>query len=231
MAARSDQTYSILQPGNFAIIQERDRAVHAALRRHGITSLEHLRVFEAGCGGGYNLRMFQQWGCPPANLAGIDIDAERTAFARENSPGIQVHTGSADSVSEPDASFDIAVAFTLFSSVPDDGVSAGIAREMLRLTKPGGLLLVYDMRRKSPRNPAVHPIKDADVRRWFRPCRPRTQRLTLVPPLARAVAGKAPWLYRPLSLPPLSRTHTLHVMQRPATTTIASDRAVDSKDR
>jgi hypothetical protein len=36
-------------------------------------------------------------------------------------------------VPEPDATFDLAIAFTLFSSMPDGEISAGIARELGRL--------------------------------------------------------------------------------------------------
>jgi SAM-dependent methyltransferase len=213
--------YSILNPGDLAIIQERERALNRVLRRYGYASLEGVRVFEAGCGGGYNLRMFQQWGCRPEDLAGIDIDGERIAQLRADNPGFRVHEGSAASVPERDESFDIAIAFTLFSSVPDEATAAAIAGEMSRVTRAGGLLLVYDMRRKSPRNPNVHPVSDKDVRRWFPDCRPRSVRLTLVPPLARMVCSRLPALYGPLASLPLAKTHTLHVMRRPAVSPVA----------
>jgi SAM-dependent methyltransferase len=213
--------YSILDPGNLAMIQERERALNRVLRRHGYNTLEQVRVFEAGCGGGYNLRMFQQWGCRPENLAGIDLDEARVAHTRTNTPGIRVHLGSAATIPEPNESFDISLAFTLFSSVDDDSVSASIAQEMSRITRAGGLILVYDLRRKSPRNPAVHPVRDGDLRRWFPACRPRHQRLTLAPPVARLVCSRLPALYGPLALVPLARTHTLHVMRRPAISPVA----------
>ena len=209
--------YSILNPGNLAIIQERERALNRILREHGYGSLEGVRVFEAGCGGGYNLRMFQQWGCRPGDLAGIDLDGTRVEFLRTTTPQVRVHLGSAESIPEDTGTFDICIAFTLFSSVPTNAASEAIAHEMFRITRPGGLILVYDMRRRSPGNKSVHAVSDGDIRRWFPSCRPRHQRLTLVPPLARLVCARAPWLYAPLSLVPLARTHTLHVMRRPAT--------------
>lgn len=223
--------YSILNPGDLAIIQERERALNRVLRRHGYSTLEGVRVFEAGCGGGYNLRMFQQWGCAPPDLAGIDIDQSRTGHIRESSPGIRVHTGSAVAIPESDGAFDISVAFTLFSSVPDDATSAAIAAEMFRITRTGGLILVYDMRRRSPRNPVVHPISDDDVRRWFPACRPKRYRLTLVPPLARIVCSRLPALYGPLAAVPLAKTHTLHVMRRPATSPLAIPMPRNVNDR
>lgn len=220
MSPRARQ-YSILNPGDLAIVQERERALNGVLRRAGYATLDGVRVFEAGCGGGYNLRMFQQWGCRPADLAGIDIDEARVQHLREGSPGFRVHSGSAAAIPEPDESFDICIAFTLFSSVPDETTSAAIAAEMTRVTRPGGLILVYDMRRRSPGNQAVHPVSDDDVRRWFPTCRPRQIRLTLAPPVARFVAARARPLYGPLSLVPFAKTHTLHVMRRPAQSPIA----------
>ena len=37
-------------------------------RRAGISNLGDLRVFEAGCSTGYNLRQMVQWGGSPANM-------------------------------------------------------------------------------------------------------------------------------------------------------------------
>lgn len=208
--------HSILEPGNLLIIQERERRLAAILRRHGWASLEDLRVFEAGCGGGYNLRLFVQWGARPTNLIGVDVDAASTAYCVSRSPEILVHTGSAERIPEPDRSFDISLAFTLFSSVHDEETAEAIATEMFRVTKPGGLILVYDMRRDNPRNPAVHAVAVDDLRRWFPKCPLKVHSLTLAPPIARPIARWAPWLYGPLAAIPPLRSHHLVVMRRPA---------------
>ena len=206
---------SILQPGNLLMVQERERFLSKLLRSHGIDSLDHFRAFEAGCSTGYNLRLFLQWGARPENLAGIDLDPAAVDYNRAHAPEIRVHSGSAADIPETDATFDIALAFTLFSSVPDEDVSRGIAHELFRITRPGGLIVLYDMRKKNPRNRAVHPVLAGDVRRWFPKCPLRTRRITLAPPLARPIGRFAPWLYAPLaSLPPL-RSHAMYVLRRP----------------
>jgi len=203
--------------GNLLMIQERERFLAKLLRRRGIQSLEEFRVFEAGCSGGYNLRLLAQWGARPENLAGMDIDPRHAEYIASRSSQIRVHVGSADNIPEPDAAFDMSIAFTLFSSVPDEDVAHGIAREMFRITRPGGLIVVYDMRRKSPSNPKVHAIETEDIRRWFPKCPLRVQTITLAPPLARLVGRYAPWLYGPLSIIPPLRTHAIYVLRRPAT--------------
>ena len=209
--------HSILEMGNLLMVQERVRFLPRLLRKQGITSLESFRAFEAGCSTGYNLRLIVQWGGKPDQVAGIDIDPAAAAYNASHSPEIQVHTGSADQIPEPDQSFDLSMAFTLFSSVPDEDVAHGTAHELFRITKPGGLIVVYDMRRKNPRNPKVHAIDETDIRRWFPKCPLKVHPITLAPPIARRVGQWVPWLYGPLAAIPPLRTHAMYVLRRPAT--------------
>jgi len=207
--------HSILNPGNLLMVQERERILARLLRRSGWENLESLKGFEAGCSTGYNLRMLVQWGARPEHLAGMDLDGEAVDYCRAHAPEIRVHSGSADAVPEADGTFDIALAFTLFSSVPDDAVSRGIAGELIRVTRPGGQILVYDMRRRNPANRSVHPVSRDDIRRWFPRCQVRALSLTLAPPIARRAGRWAPWLYGPLSAIPWLRTHNLYIVRRP----------------
>jgi SAM-dependent methyltransferase len=208
--------HSILHMGNLLMVQERERFLSRLLAKQGVDSLDQFRAFEAGCSTGYNLRQILQWGARPENLAGIDLDPAAVDYCRAHAPEIRAHHGSADSIPEPDESFDLSLAFTLFSSVPDEDVSYGIARELFRITRPGGLILVYDLRRRNPGNSKVHRVDQEDIRRWFPKCPLRVQSITLAPPIARRVAPYAPWLYGPLATVPLLRTHAMYVLRRPA---------------
>lgn len=203
--------HSHLQAGNLLIVQERDRAVAATLAREGYRTLETLRAIEVGCGGGYNLRHLVQLGATPSNLAGVDISGEALAYCEAHSPGFRLHHCDAAAIPEPSDSFDLGLAFTLFSSVTPPEKCREIAAELLRVVRPGGLILVYDMRRRNPANRSVHPVTENDVREWFRPCPVRSRSITLVPQVARA----APALYWPLARLPLLRTHLFHVVRRP----------------
>jgi len=208
--------HSILEMGNLLMVQERERLLSRIFRRQGWRSLEGIRTFEAGCSTGYHLRLMVQWGARPEHQAGIDIDPRAVQYCREHSPEIRVHEGSAAAIPEGDATFDLALAFTLLSSVRDEETAAAICRELLRITRPGGLIVVYDMRRRNPRNPAVHPIERDDIRRWFPSCPMRAYRCTLAPPIARPLGRFVPWLYGPLAAVPPLRTHTMFVLRRPA---------------
>lgn len=207
--------HTILQPGNLLMVQERERLIARLLRKHGWSTLDGLRAFEAGCSTGYNLRLLVQWGARPENMAGIDLDGSAVDYCRAHASDIRVHAGSADAIPEPDSQFDLSLAFTLYSSVPDEDVARGISRELYRVTRPGGLILIYDMRRRNPGNPHVHPITRDDIRRWFPRCPMRAHTITLAPPIARRAGAWAPWLYGPLAAVPLLRTHTLFILRRP----------------
>ena len=202
--------------GNLLMVQERERLLSRILRRNGIRSLDGVKAFEAGCSTGYHLRLMVQWGAKPEDQAGIDLDPDAVTYCREHASQIRVHEGSAAEIPEPDASFDLSLAFTLFSSVPNEETSAAIAREMFRITRPGGLILVHDMRRRSPRNPNVHPVDGDDIRRWFPSCPLKTYTCTVAPPISRRVCGVAPWTYGPLSAVPWLKTHNMYVLRRPA---------------
>lgn len=207
----------IAEPGRLLISQERERLFARVLRHHGYARLEEARVFDAGCGDGYYLRLLIQWGATPGYLAGMDSDAAALEYARTHTAaGVRLHHGSPERVPEPDQSFDLSLAFSLFGSVRDEETAEAIAAELFRITRPGGLILVYDLRRSSPRHRGIHAIDVDDVHRWFPRCPMRRFTLTL-PSLAAQVVGRyAPWLYGPLAaLPPL-RTHALYVLRRPA---------------
>ncbi|MEO8538962.1 MAG: class I SAM-dependent methyltransferase [bacterium] len=207
---------SILNPGNLLMVQERERFLAGLLRRAGWHSLDTITGFEAGCSTGYNLRLLVQWGGRPENMAGIDLDSAAVDYCRAHAPEIRVHGGSADAVPEEASTFDLTLAFTLFSSVPNEDVTRGIARELIRVTKPAGLIVVYDMRRRSPGNRNVHSISRDDIRRWFPRCQLTARSMTLAPPIARRVGMWAPWMYGPLAKIPFLRTHAMYVLRRPA---------------
>ncbi len=208
--------HSSIDMGELLMMQERERFLSRLLRGQGIEPAGELRAFEAAQSPGETLGLWAKWGARPENLAGLALEGGESARPGQIA-GMRIHTSGTDRIPEPDQHFDLALAFTLFSSVPDEDVAQGIARELFRITRPGGLIVVYDMRRQSPGNPNVHPVAEDDIRRWFPKCPLRTRSITLAPPIARFVGRYAPWLYGSLAAIPPLRTHAMYVLRRPAT--------------
>ena len=80
---------------------------------------------------------------------------------------------------------------------------------MWQWLKPGGAVVWYDFVINNPRNPDVRGVPLARVRELFPAGELRAERLTLAPPLARAVCRVHPALYTVFNALPLLRTHRL----------------------
>jgi SAM-dependent methyltransferase len=173
--------------------------------------LSGLKCFDAGCGSGATLRQVVQWGGRPEDQCGQDSSSAAVDYCVAHAAQIRVHCASVESVPEPDESFDVAFAFGLYGVVPDEDAAQAIAHELFRVTRPGGLILVYDAHRGRG-----HSVTDDDIRRWFPSCPLRVHRLTLMQPLAQLCGRWAPALYGPLALVPPLRSHSLWVLRRPA---------------
>lgn len=181
-----DSRYAYWQPANLFIYQARERALLALLARAGFLPLGSRQVLELGCGDGGVLRELLRYGGHAENLHGIDLISERIESARHTLPQADLHTGDAQELSYEDASFDLQLCFTLLSSVVDDSVRKRIAAEMLRVARPGGLIMVYDFW-TNPLNRHARPLRRADLRSLF-PGRPiEFRRTTLAPPLLRVL--------------------------------------------
>jgi ubiquinone/menaquinone biosynthesis C-methylase UbiE len=179
--------YSWARPENFFMHVGTARAAIQALAHAGRFPLDRLTIADIGCGSGTWLVEFMQWGADPGRLSGIDLDAARIETARRRLPEACLFEGEASRLPWPDESFDLVTQFTTFTSILDRDLKVAIAAEMLRVLKPGGLVLWYDFRLNNPRNPNVRGIGRAELLPLFPECQTRIARLTLAPPLARTL--------------------------------------------
>lgn len=210
-----EDRYSALNFGNLLRLQEIERNILLLLSHNGYANLSSMRVLEVGCGNGYWLRKFIQWGAHPQNLAGIDLLEDSIAEARNLSPArIIFRCASAADLDFPEASFDILCQFTVFSSILDPRLKHRIAREMLRVLAPSGAIVWYDLRFSNPSNPDVRGISPHEVRALFPNCKAEFRRITLMPPLARAVGRVAPILCTTLSSLRVLCTHCLGLITK-----------------
>jgi hypothetical protein len=109
----------------------------------------------------------------------------------------------------PDSSQDLVLQSTVFSSLLDAEFQQRLAAAMWGWLKPGGHLLWYDFTFDNPRNPDVRGVPLSRVRALFPHGRVQAQRVTLAPPLARALCRIHPGLYPVFNTVPWLRTHVL----------------------
>jgi SAM-dependent methyltransferase len=93
-----------------------------------------LRIIDCGCGTGHNIRLvLESYG----HVVGFDLDEGGVAISR----ALGAHVVRADAVHVPFASgsFDIATSFDVMQCLEPD---AAVVREMARLVRPGGAVVV-----------------------------------------------------------------------------------------
>jgi hypothetical protein len=140
----------------------------------------------------------------------VELLPERHAQARERLPqAVAVLHGDALALGPSPASVDIAFQSTVFSSLLDDTFQQRLAGAMWAAVKFGGGVLWYDFTVDNPRNKDVRGVPLSRVRQLFPEARVTAQKLTLAPPIARAVARVHPTLYTVFNALPLLRTHVL----------------------
>jgi SAM-dependent methyltransferase len=202
-----DARYSWLDPSHVAAMQGLERAMLGTLRARG-QALAEVRALEIGCGRGDWLQRLVLWGMRPEHVSGIDLLADRVADARRTcAPGVDVRLGNAASLPWPDATFDLVVQITAFSSILDPDLRARVAGEMRRVLRPAGVVLWYDVRLNNPRNRDVRAVGRRELARLFPDCRVDVAAMTLAPPLARRVMRRAPALGAVLTWLPWLRSH------------------------
>lgn len=189
------------------------------LKRFHQDDLNGREIFDIGCGAGFWIRQFIQWGARPQNIFGIDLIPDRVQEAKRLCPAeVTLQCGDASHLNFQDAIFDIVLQTTVFTSILDSEMKKNVAAEMMRVLRPGGTIVWYDYFFSNPRNPDVRGVSRQEIQRLFPDFRIFLKRVTLAPPIARLVAPMSAGAYRALSASRLFCTHYLGVFQKPATT-------------
>ena len=181
-----DSRYAYWTSANLYVYQTRERVLIEALRAAGLLPLTGRPVLDAGCGDGGVLRDLLRLGATFADLSGVDLLEERVERARAALPGARIDVADAQALPYEDGSFDLVLAFTLLSSVLDDGVRRRIAAELRRVLRPGGAIVVYDFW-VNPLNRDARPLKRDDLRSLFPDASIDFRSATLAPPVVRVL--------------------------------------------
>jgi SAM-dependent methyltransferase len=206
------QRYLRTNPGHLFALHEREAAMASLLRSAGLGSLAGLRILDVGCGAGATLRQYLEYEADPQRLWGIDLLPEFVERAR--ALNLQVFCGAASELPFSDGSFEFVSQFMLFTSVLDSGMKSQIAREIDRVLAPGGRLLWYDFAFDNPSNPDVRGVGLAEVRRLFPGYSMTSRRITLAPPLGRAIGRLGPTIYHLMSKMRFLCTHYLCLLEK-----------------
>jgi SAM-dependent methyltransferase len=225
-AAAPAARYGWENPGYVWHIGDLEWQLLSGMRRAG-ASFTGAQVLEVGCGFGTILQRMVDFGA--ASGTGVDLSAARVEEARRRYPALDVRVADASELPFEDGSFDVVTQFVCLSSVLDPELRRAICAEMARVTRPGGLIVSYDIRptprpiqlagrayarlRRADldRGTPTAPVTLAELRTAFGELDART--VTLNFDLA-GVAGRSRTLAHAMALIPPLRTHTLAVARR-----------------
>jgi SAM-dependent methyltransferase len=112
--------------------QGRRTVLECAIERLGLPA--HAQILDAGCGSGRNMVELARLG----TVTGVELSGTSVQLARERYAG-EVVEGSVMDMPFDDANFDLTVSLDVIEHLEDD---IGALRELRRVTKPGGALLV-----------------------------------------------------------------------------------------
>jgi ubiquinone/menaquinone biosynthesis C-methylase UbiE len=172
-------------------------------------------VVDLGCGNGATAVELDRQGRRPERYVGIDLLADRIEVARDRATWAEFHVASADRLPFEGGEVDAVLAITLLSSLTEAWFRHSVAEEVDRIIRPGGRLLVYDIRYPSWRNRNVRPVSKAQLASLFPTWRIDASSLTLMPPLARSWIGASRARYEWLNAIPILRSHIGAVLTKP----------------
>lgn len=207
--------YSPFHPAHLYLLQRRERLLFRLLARAGVTSLKDQRILDVGCATGEWLLRFLAYGAQDRNVFGVELRSNLLQDIWGRRPPMHVINGDGANLPFADASFDLVHQATVLTSVLDSSVRRNIASEMMRVVRPEGLIVWFDMRYSNPKNPDIRGVGLRELRALFPGCRMNLRSVSLLPSLARRVA---PWSYtlaRALELIGPLRVHYLAIIHPP----------------
>ena len=107
---------------------------------------EESKIIDIGCGSATQLISLVSLGFNQDNLFGIDINKVDINFAEENYPLLNLSSQDATNLEFENNYFDLTYESTMFVQITNKKISQKISNEMIRITKKGGYLILFDWR-------------------------------------------------------------------------------------
>jgi ubiquinone/menaquinone biosynthesis C-methylase UbiE len=167
-AARfSRRNYDVYGDASVFQNQSNERLFLSLMKRYSVFPLRDKLILDVGTGSGFFLRSLLKYGIPSSHLFGVDFWEARIEEGRAIAPCLPLFCATAEMLPFTDDFFDVVVQSTMFSSILDGERRLKAAREMLRVVKPGGIVVSHDFRIKRPGDSAVCSITAAELHRLF----------------------------------------------------------------
>jgi ubiquinone/menaquinone biosynthesis C-methylase UbiE len=222
----ADRNSLLENPSVLFQVLAQDAAMIRGLRSAGLDP-QTARALDVGCGDGASLWLLMRLGFEAGNLHGVDLLESRIAGARARHPLIHFDCADATRLPFEDGSFDLVMESTMFIHATDEELARRIAAEMIRVTKPGGTLLISDWRYAKPRNRHYKAVTKGRLAGLFQAgVLTNVQerfRGSLLPPVGRFFSRYSAWSYFAVqTLFPFLTGHMVTVLKktgqlRPAT--------------
>ncbi|MGV1098829.1 class I SAM-dependent methyltransferase [Thiovibrio sp. JS02] len=214
-ASGKTEYYTWTRPDVLLTQYRRLEAIVDLLQTMGWKNFAGKDCLDVGCGSGAWLRTLQEWGGDPDRLHGVDLLSDRIEKALSLSPHIDFRLSAGWFLPFGDLSMDLVSAQTVFSSILDHNAQAALAKEMVRVLRPGGLLMVYDFWISNPRNVDTVGIDIVRMKSLFPNMPVHWKKVTLAPPLQRPIARLSPLVAHLLeAVFPFLRSHAVYLFQK-----------------
>jgi SAM-dependent methyltransferase len=119
--------------------------------------LEELAVLDVGCGTGTTDRYLVDH---VGSLSGVDVSEQMLALAAQSIPRATYEWYNGDKLPFPDGTFDVTVTICVLHHVPTSD-RAKFVSELHRVTRPGGLVAIFE---HNPANPLTrHAVNSCDL--------------------------------------------------------------------
>jgi SAM-dependent methyltransferase len=178
--------YSHFSPAQLFTIQKRQRQLLKCLRYQGFYPIIEREILEVGCGAGGVLLESLSFGATSSLLHGTDLLLDRLQSAQFKVSNLSLTNADGQNLPYASHVFDVVMQLTVFSSILDEKVKFNVAREMLRVLKPEGMILWYDFW-LNPTNKQTRGIHPAEIRSLFPNCSFEFHKITLAPPIVRRI--------------------------------------------